>query len=265
MENTVAQKLAALEKLQNIDSKIDEIKKIRGDLPEEVQDLEDEIAGYETRIQKIKNEIDQLDDNIKSHKAGIKESDKLVEKYEAQQMDVRNNREYDAITKEMELQDLEKQILNKKIKETKEIIDGKKGLVEETKVKLAEREKDLTNKKGELDNIVAETELEEKKLTQDRDKAMSNIEDRLVNSYVKIRKNAKNGLAVVHVQRGACGGCFNMVPPQRQADIKEKKKIIVCEHCGRIFSDVELVIEVEKPKRAGRKKAASKTTKAKAK
>lgn len=260
MENTVAKKLEALEKLQALDSKIDEIKKIRGALPEEVQDLEDEIAGYQTRIEKQGEEQKNLEESIAANKAAIKDAEKLIKKYEEQQMNVRNNREYDAITKEMELQQLEIQILEKRIKESHEKIDAKKEEMEETKSTLSEREKDLKSKKEELANIVKESEADEEKMAKDRAKATKNVEERLLKSYDKVRKNMRNGLAVVPVKRGACGGCFNVVPPQKQAEIREKKKIIVCEHCGRILSDVEDVIEEEvKPKRrTTRKKATAK-------
>ncbi len=260
MENTVAKKLEALEKLQALDSKIDEIKKVRGALPEEVQDLEDEIAGYQTRIEKQGDELKELEDSITANKDAIKDAEKLIKKYEEQQMNVRNNREYDAITKEMELQQLEIQILEKRIKEAHEKIDAKKEEIEETKANLSEREKDLKSKKEELDSIVKESEADEEKMEKDRSKATKGVEERLLKSYEKIRSNMRNGLAVVPVKRGACGGCFNVVPPQKQAEIREKKKIIVCEHCGRILSDVEDVIEEEvKPKRrTTRKKATAK-------
>ena len=258
MENTVAKKLEALEKLQALDSKIDEIKKIRGALPEEVQDLEDEIAGYQTRIEKQGDDKKELDDSISGNKNAIKDAEKLIKKYEEQQMNVRNNREYDAITKEMELQQLEIQILEKRIKEAHEKIDAKKEEIEETKGMLNEREKDLAEKKEELENIVKESEADEQKMQKDRSKATKNVEERLLKSYEKVRGNMRNGLAVVPVKRGACGGCFNIVPPQKQAEIREKKKIIVCEHCGRILSDVEDVIEEEvKPKRRTTRKKAT--------
>lgn len=249
MELTIAQKLEALMKLQEIDSALDEIRKIRGDLPEEVQDLEDEIAGYETRIQKFRAEEKALEDQVADRNNAIKESKKLIEKYEQQQMNVRNNREYDAITKEIELQDLEIQIAQKKIKEGQLAVEAKQQTIATTQGAMDERKKDLENKKKELDVIISETELEEEKLRKDWEKAVLNIETRLLRSYEKVRENSTNGLAVVTVKRDACGGCFNMVPPQRQADIREKKKVIVCEHCGRILADVEMVEEVEKPKR----------------
>ncbi len=249
MESTVAQKLDALMKLQSIDSKLDSLKKVRGALPEEVGDLEDELTGYQTRIDKFNQELKELEDGISNKKTGIKDSEALIKKYEDQQMNVRNNREYDAITKEMELQNLEIQIAEKKIKEAQVNIEAKKEEINETKVLMDERTKDLDTKKKELEVITSESEDEEKSLIKSRDKASKGIEERLLIGYNKIRNNAINGLAVVMVKRGACGGCFNVVPPQRQVDIKEKKKIIVCEHCGRILADVEAVVEEEKPKR----------------
>lgn len=259
MENTVAKKLEALEKLQAVDSKIDEVKKVRGALPEEVQDLEDEIAGYQTRIDKQADEKKELEDAIAANKVAIKDAEKLIKKYEEQQMNVRNNREYDAITKEVELQQLEIQILEKRIKEAYEKIEAKEEESNVTKETLAEREKDLNSKKEELSAIVKESEEDEQKMEKERSKAAKAVDERLLKSYDKVRKNMRNGLAVVPVKRGACGGCFNVVPPQKQAEIREKKKIIICEHCGRILSDVEDVIEEEvKPKRRTTRKAAAK-------
>lgn len=256
MERSVSQILDSLVKLQTIDSKIDEIKKVRGALPEEVRDLEDEIAGYETRIEKFNSEIQAQEDEIGSNKIGIQNAQKLIQKYQEQQMNVRNNREYDALTKEVELQQLEIQICEKKIREAQIVIDQKKDEIEGTRMLLDERQKDLASKKKELDNIVSESEDEETKLYTDREKASKNVEDRLLKSYNKIRNNARNGLAVVSVKRNACGGCFNIVPPQRQAEVKEKKKIIVCEHCGRIFADVEdLVIAEDEKKKTKRSKS----------
>lgn len=243
MESTVTQKLEALLNLQKIDSRLDAIFKVRGALPEEVQDLEDELAGYETRLQKFQVDIAALEDDIKRFKENIKESEKLIKKYQDQQMNVRNNREYDAITKELELQDLEIQVSKKKIGESQIKIENKNVEVAALQEIVKERQKDLATKKDELKNIVSESENDENKLNTEREKAVKKIEDRLYKSYTKIRGNAKNGLAVVMVKRGACGGCFNVVPPQRQADIREKKKLIVCEHCGRIFAGVEDEIE----------------------
>ena len=239
MESTVAQKLESLVKLQAIDSKLNEIKKIRGDLPEEVRDLEDELEGYETRVGKYNGEIEGLEEEKVKNKQAIKDAEKNIKKYSDQQSNVRNNREYDAITKEIELQNLEIQIAEKRIKEANAKIEQKNKEIESTRDTLAERKKDLKSKKQELEVIIGESKDEEGKLAKEREKAAELIEERLLNSYNKIRLNANNGLAVVSVKRDACGGCFNTVPPQRQVDIREKKKIIVCEHCGRIFADVE--------------------------
>lgn len=255
MESTIAQKLEAIHNLQKIDSRLDAIFKIRGALPEEVQDLEDEIIGYETRLSKFKTDLNTLDEEIKKQKDAIKESEKLIKKYQEQQMNVRNNREYDAITKELELQDLEIQVSKKKIGEAQFTIENKNKDVEELKEILKDRKKDLDQKNSELETIVSESESEENKLKTDREKASKKIEDRIIKSYKKIRDNAKNGLAVVMVKRGACGGCFNIVPPQRQADIREKKKLIVCEHCGRILAGVEDEIEDETQPKKKRTKA----------
>ncbi len=259
MEKTIAQKLEALKKLQSIDSQLDEIKKVRGALPDEVADLEDEIAGYETRVEKFKAEAAELEANINDHKTQIKNSEALIKKYEEQQMNVRNNREYDAITKEMELQTLEIQISEKRIKEGFAKIEMKNEEIANTESELSERNKDLDTKKAELEVLTKESEADEKKLMSGREKAAKQVEERLLNSYNRLRTNARNGLAVVSVSRGACGGCFNIVPPQRQADIREQKKLIVCEHCGRILADVadEIVTEEKKPRRT-RRTAASK-------
>ena len=253
MESTIAQRLEGLTTLQNIDIELDEIKKIRGALPDEVMDLEDEIAGYETRVEKHNNELQELEDGIQTNKSAIKDAEKLIQKYEEQQMNVRNNREYDAITKEIELQQLEIQILEKRIKENYAKIEAKKEEIGGTIEILAERKKDLDTKKEELEVITAESKDDEASLLKKREKASKNIEERLLKSYNKIRDNAKNGLAVVPVKRGACGGCFNIVPPQKQAEIREKKKLIVCEHCGRILADVEDEIVVEEKKPAKRR------------
>jgi len=226
-------------RLQTIDSQLDEIRRVRGDLPEEVRDLEDEIAGYEVRVNKFDEEIQSINDTIGARKQAIKDSETLIKKYEDQQSNVRNNREYDAITKEIELQRLEIQISEKKIKEGYYQIEQKNNEIAGTKQKLAERSKDLESKNGELQVIVGESEEEERQLMAEREEAVKVIEDRLLMAYKRIRQNVRNGLAVVAVKRDACGGCFNTVPPQRQSDIASHKKIIVCEHCGRIFADVE--------------------------
>ena len=235
----VAAKLEALLTLQQLDSQLDEIRRVRGDLPEEVSDLEDEIAGYEVRVKKFDEEIQGLNDTIKARKQASKDAESLIKKYDEQQQNVRNNREFEAIAKEIELQRLEIQISDKKIKEAQYQIDVKNAEISGTKAKLDERRKDLDNKKGELDTIVAENEQEERGLMAQREEATKPVEDRLLTAYTRIRGNVRNGLAVVLVRRDACGGCFNTVPPQRQADIISHKKIIVCEHCGRILADVE--------------------------
>jgi predicted nucleic acid-binding Zn-ribbon protein len=248
-ETTIAQKLEALLKLQNIDSALDSIKKMRGDLPEEVRDLEDEVAGIETRISKFNKEIAVLEEEISKNRNAKKDAEKLVNKYKDQQMNVRNNREYDAISKEIELQGLEMELADKRSREFEFKILNKKDDVSETETRLNTRKKDLDAKRKELDVLISESEDDELKLNKDREKAAKHVEERLLRPYDKLRGNYLNGLAVVMVKRGACGGCFSAVPPQRQADIKDKKRIIVCEHCGRILADVEDVIIVEKVKK----------------
>ncbi|WP_420148578.1 zinc ribbon domain-containing protein [Spirosoma sp.] len=239
MELTIAQKLDALLKLQSFDSQLDELIKIRGGLPEEVRDLEDDIAGFETRIGKFQTEIKALEEDIERNRVAKKDAEKLITKYKDQQMNVRNNREFDAISKEIELQSLEIELVEKRANEAQFRVRGKEEEIKNTQSALNERKEDLKAKKQELDQITSESQEEEKEIIRQRDEQSKTIESRLLNSYNKIRDNALNGLAVVTVKRGACGGCFNVVPPQRQADIKDKKKIIVCEHCGRILADVE--------------------------
>lgn len=239
MELTVAQRLDALLKLQSIDSELDNIKKVRGDLPEEVRDLEDDVIGFETRITKFEAEVQAIEDEVNYYKNGKKDAEKLIGKYKEQQMNVRNNREFDAIAKELELQELEILLAEKRAREANFKLDTKKAEVESTTKALSERQKDLDAKRKELQILMGESEDDERKLLKGRDKQANTVEERLLKSYNKIRNNALNGLAVVMVKRGACGGCFNMVPPQRQADIREQKKIIVCEHCGRILANVE--------------------------
>lgn len=246
----VSQKLELLQNLQEIDSKLDEINTIRGALPEEVNDLEDEIAGYQTRIDKFNRDVEEQEEEIQKNKNGQVDSQKLISKYGEQQMNVRNNREYDALTKEIELQSLEIQICEKRIKEAQQRIEDKKAEIAETLVLLDERKKDLASKQGELEFIISENRAEEQILREEREKAAQLIEERLLKSYNKIRNNARNGLAVVTVQRNACGGCFNIVPPQRQAEVRERKKIIVCEHCGRILAGVEEAIAGEEEKKS---------------
>lgn len=257
MENTVAQKLEALVKLQSIDTKLDQLKKLRGDLPEEVQDLEDELAGYNTRLERFNTELQDLEDSITNSKGGIKEAERLILKYDDQQKNVRNNREFDAITKEMELQELEIQILEKRIGESGMKIDRKKEEIEGLQHTIDEREKDLTAKKQELDEIMSDSKEEEEKLLSDREKASKKIEDKLLIYYNKLRGNLSNGLAVVSVKRGAADGCNIIIPPQKIAEIKEKKKIVIDEHSGRILADVDIEpVQEDKPKRTTRRKKA---------
>ncbi len=237
---TIEKKLKALYHLQLIDSHIDRIRIVRGELPLEVQDLEDEIAGLETRIEKYVIETDSLNNQILEKENSIKDSQALIKKYEEQQMNVRNNREYDSISKELEFQNLEIQLSEKRIKEFSFKLETIKTEIEKSQAILEERKNDLEIKKNELEDIIVDTENEEQELI---DKSKTNqkfIEDRLVVAYQRIRKNARNGLAVVKIERDACGGCFNKIPPQHQLDIRMHKKIIVCEYCGRILVDDDI-------------------------
>jgi predicted nucleic acid-binding Zn-ribbon protein len=240
-EISVEEKLRAIFELQQIDSKIDKIRIVRGELPLEVRDLEDMVAGLETRINNFSEELKALEDSITEKKNVIKDANALIKKYETQQSKVRNNREYDSITKEMEFQNLEIQLAEKRIKEYKANILSKKEVAEQSEEELTSRQKDLKIKKKELDEIVAETEKEETALLKKSKNSEAIIEERLLNAYKRIRSNVMNGLGVVTVERDACGGCFNKIPPQRQLDIRTHKKIIVCEHCGRILVDAEIL------------------------
>ncbi|SOE23465.1 hypothetical protein SAMN06298216_3855 [Spirosomataceae bacterium TFI 002] len=239
MELTIADKLESLLKLQEVDSKLDDLKKLRGDLPDEVQDLEDDVVGIEKRANKYQAEIESLNQEISNHRENKKDSEKLIVKYKDQQMNVRNNREYDAIAKELELQELEIQLSEKRIREAEYKINSKQIEVDETNERLASKKAVLEQKKVELDKLVVESQEEEEKLLKQSDKAAKKVEERLLKAYKRIRGSSKNGLAVVSIDRGACGGCFNVVPPQMQADIMDKLKIIICEHCGRILADVD--------------------------
>ncbi|HOY28579.1 MAG TPA: C4-type zinc ribbon domain-containing protein [Flavobacteriales bacterium] len=242
---TVAEKLVELFRLQHVDSQVDKIRTQRGELPLEVQDLEDEVAGLETRLKKLQDELAEMENQVSDKNNLIKDAKSQIKKYEGQQAKVRNNREYDSLTKEVEFQNLEIQLAEKRIKEAKAQIDGKKLVVEESKARHDDRKKDLELKRKELDDIVAETEKEEKELAKKSEAASKHIEERLLSAYNRIRSNARNGLAVVPVERGSCGGCFNSIPPQRQLDISSHKKIIVCEHCGRILVDEYVVDRVK--------------------
>ncbi len=241
VDASVEGKLKSLYQLQLIDSKIDRLRTIRGELPLEVADLEDTVAGLETRLSNVTQEVAELENSSNEKKQAIKDFQSNIKKYEAQQAKVRNNREYDAITKEIEFQNLEIQLAEKRMKEAKAGIALKGELLEKSTVEFEERSKDLKAKKAELDEIISETEKEEKDLLKESEKAAAGIEDRLLNAYRRIRANSRNGLAVVAVERDACGGCYNKIPPQRQLDIRLNKKIIVCEHCGRILVDGMLI------------------------
>jgi uncharacterized protein len=241
---TIEQKLRALFSLQNIDSKIDRIRIIRGELPLEVQDLEDELAGLQTRLDKLNDEVNDLKTSITEKTGLINTSKTLIKKFEEQQNSVRNNREFEAINKEVEFQHLESQLAEKRIKEAKITIDAKSELVKKVMEQLEEKQLELKHKQGELSDIVDETEKEERELIAESQENEKIIEERLLVAYKRIRKNARNGLAVVAVDRDACGGCFNKIPPQRQLDIRMCRKIIVCEYCGRILVDERIAQSV---------------------
>lgn len=239
-EITIEEKLKALYELQTVASEIDKIKTLRGELPLEVQDLEDEIVGLDTRIEKNKSDIAQVEAEIAGKKIEIEEAKMLIAKYEEQQNNVRNNREYDFLSKEIEFKKLEIELAEKKIKEFMVDEKLKKEELEEAASFIEERKEDLKQKKAELDEIVSETKQEEEKMREHAKEIEEKIEPRLLTAFKRIRKNARNGLAVVYVERDACGGCFNKIPAQRQLDIRLRKKIIVCEYCGRILVDSEL-------------------------
>ncbi|MFO8066946.1 MAG: C4-type zinc ribbon domain-containing protein [Bacteroidales bacterium] len=245
LEQVVKKKLINLYTLQRVDHQIDKIRAVRGELPLEVQDLEDEIAGLETRIEKMRQDIDELDQEIINKKNAIVDCNELIKKYETQQMNVRNNREYDSLTKEIEYQSLEVQLCEKKIKEYTQEIETKTEILNTAESNLAERKDDLNEKNKELEDIVSETQKEEEQLIKKSQEQEKSIEERLLVAYRRIRNNSQNGLAVVVVERDACGGCFNKIPPQRQLDIKLHKKIIVCEYCGRVLVDEDIADSVE--------------------
>jgi predicted nucleic acid-binding Zn-ribbon protein len=234
-EVSVASKLDALYQLQKIDSEIDRIRTIRGELPLEVQDLEDELQGLETRLNKLQDEVKTLEQEAVDRKNAMKDAETAILKYKEQQNNVRNNREYESLDKEIEFQELEIKLHDKRIKEAKFNTVNKAELLNEAKLRFDLRAGDLATKKAELDEIISETQKDEEILITKSEKAKSAIEERLVVAYIRLRQNAKNGLAVVSVDRDSCGGCFNKIPPQRQLDIETKRKIIVCEHCGRIL------------------------------
>ncbi|MBT8178724.1 MAG: hypothetical protein HKP60_06340 [Eudoraea sp.] len=242
-EITVEDKLRALYDLQLIDSRVDEIRNVRGELPLEVEDLEDEVQGLKTRLDKLKTDVETINYEISAKKNLIEEAKTLIKKYSEQQKNVRNSREFNSLAKEVEYQELEIQLAEKNIKEFKAQIDQKKEVISETKERLSERESHLKHKKGELDAILAETEKEEEALLKKSASYEKQIEDRLVKAYKRIRQNVKNGLAVVPVERGASGGSFFTIPPQVQVEIASRKKIITDEHSGRILVDPVLAEE----------------------
>lgn len=242
-ELTVEERLRALYDLQLIDSRIDEIRNVRGELPLEVRDLEDEVAGLNIRLEKLVSNLEVINNDILSKKNQIEESKSLMKKYSEQQKNVRNNREFNSLTKEVEFQELEIELAEKHIKEFKAQIDQKKEVISETKERLKERENHLKHKKSELDAILAETEKEEQALIEKSQEYQEQIEERLVSAYNRIRKNVKNGLAVVAIERGASGGSFFTIPPQIQVEIAARKKVITDEHSGRILVDAQLAEE----------------------
>ena len=245
---SVEDKLKTLYQLQTTLSAIDEKRALRGELPLEVEDLEDEIEGLTTRIEKIQNDIDEFQHAIVSKKAEILEAQTSLARYKAQLDEVKNNREYDTLSKEIEFQTLEIELCNKKIREAQNRINEKNLEKSQSTELLEDRQKELELKKSELDDIMAETRAEEERLKLKTIELEAKIEPRLLLSFQRIRKNARNGLGIVYVQRDACGGCFNKIPPQRQLDIKMHKKIIVCEYCGRIMIDPELAgVKLDKP------------------
>ncbi|EFA93074.1 putative zinc ribbon domain protein [Hoylesella buccalis ATCC 35310] len=262
---SVEEKLKALYQLQTTLSGIDEKRALRGELPLEVQDLEDEIAGLTTRVEKIKTDIDEFKKAITQKKADITSAESSVERYKKQLDEVKNNREYDTLTKEIEFQSLEIQLCNKKIKEALIKVEEKNADLAEAEELIKDRTAALKEKKEELDDIMQETRDEEEKLKNKASELEVTIEPRLLSSFKRIRKNSRNGLGIVYVQRDACGGCFNKIPPQRQLDIKMHKKVIVCEYCGRIMIDPELAgVKVEKnatEEKPKRKRAVRKTAK----
>ncbi len=239
-EITVEEKLSTLYQLQTMMTEIDKIKTLRGELPLEVQDLEDEIAGLETRLQNFQSEIKDFEQAVVEQKHKITESTGLIERYKTQLDNVRNNREFDNLSKEIEFQGLEIEFSEKKIREFGETINRKTQEIAELSERLDGRMADLVQKRNELEQIVSETKQDEERLREKVKKLETVIEPRLLTAFKRIRKGARNGLAVVYVQRGACGGCFNKIPPQKQLDIKLRKKVIVCEYCGRIMIDPEL-------------------------
>ena len=242
---SVEEKLIAVLTLQKIDSKIDEIHTLKGELPMEVKDLEDEVEGLQTRINNIDAEIDSINKFIDAKTDAKKEAQALIKKYEKQQDNVKNNREFEAINKEMEMQELEVKLNEKHIKDANIELKDRSNVRLRTEDKIKDVEEALKVKRAELEKIIAETEKEEKALSKDSDAAKEKVDPRLLAAYERIRTTYPNGLAVVPILRDSCGGCFNVIPPQRQSEIRQRKKIIVCEHCGRVLVDNDLDAQVK--------------------
>tara|TARA_B100000214_G_C23959040_1_gene624338 strand:+ start:174 stop:932 length:759 start_codon:yes stop_codon:yes gene_type:complete len=238
---SIEKQLKALHALQIIDTKIDKIRILRGELPLEIDDLEDQISGLKTRLENFSSEFQVIKETIASHKNTIGLSKEAIDKYETQLKDIKNNREYTSLIKEIEYQNIEMQIAEKKIAQNDANLIHKKEIIDSCKLQISERKAELKLKSDELDQIIAETEKEEKRLLKDSEKASKVIDERLLNGYTKIRSKAANGLAVVSVERDACGGCFSQIPPQMQLDIQLHKKVTVCEHCGRILVDASIL------------------------
>lgn len=262
-EYSVEEKLQSLYQLQSMLSEIDKIKTLRGELPLEVQDLEDEIAGLTTRIEKASADVVEMSKGVAENKNTIEVSKAAIAKYQEQQDHVSNNREFDSLNKEIEFKNLEVELAEKRIREFNSTINAKKEEIERNRALVEEKKQDLEVKKSELQEIIEENRQEEERLREKCKNLELNIEPRLLQSFKRIRNNTRNGLGIVYVQRESCGGCFNKIPPQRQLDIRMRKKIIVCEYCGRIMIDPELagvkeeVKKVEAPKRRTRKAAAA--------
>ena len=262
-EYSVEEKLQSLFQLQSMLTEIDKIKTLRGELPLEVQDLEDEIAGLTTRIEKASADVVEMSKGVAENKNTIEVSKQAVNKYQEQQDHVSNNREFDSLNKEIEFKNLEIELAEKRIREFTNAINAKKEEIENNRALVAEKQQDLEIKKSELQEIIEENRQEEERLREKCKNLELNIEPRLLQSFKRIRNNTRNGLGIVYVQRESCGGCFNKIPPQRQLDIRMRKKIIVCEYCGRIMIDPELAgvkeeaKKVEAPKRRTRKAAAA--------
>lgn len=244
-EFSVEEKLVAVLTLQKIDSKIDEIKTLQGELPMEVKDLEDEIEGLQTRINNIDAEIESINTFVKQKTDGKKEAQELIKKYEKQQENVKNSREFEAINKELEMQELEVKLNDKHIKDASYELRDRNAAKENTLSKVKDVEERLTEKKAELEKIIGETDKEEQTLIEKSAAAKEKVDSRLLIAYERIRESYHNGLSVVPVMRDSCGGCFNVIPPQRQSEIRQHKKIIVCEHCGRVLVDVDLFEKVK--------------------